>query len=222
MIFISTPLLKDLIFLQFFYKTKNIDYFYYDKKYCSSEYISLYNQAEKVANGDLFLDVNHWVASQDCDKPKVINVKVTQINEKTAEAHVKVKLFENFEGERDIKLVLIYENDSWVIDDFRFTLGEENFSEKEFMKEYITENKSRPNDLSWLQGHWVYRQGNYEGHFVIEGNRLSMYSTMNPSPLTYNYRVDGDELIAGEMTVKIDKYGHRIDYGSGNWMQKIK
>jgi len=84
------------------------------------------------------------------------------------------------------------------------------------------ENRARLNDLSWLQGHWVYKQGNYEGHFVIEGNRLSMYSTMNPSSLTYNYRVDGDELIAGEMTVKIDRYGHRIDYGSGNWMQKIE
>ena len=78
------------------------------------------------------------------------------------------------------------------------------------------------NDLDWLQGHWVYEQGNYKGHFVIQGNTLSMYSTMNPDPLTYTYRVDGNELFAGEMTVKLDLANKRIDYGENSWMYKVE
>ena len=76
-------------------------------------------------------------------------------------------------------------------------------------------------DNNWLQGHWVYKQGNYKGHFVIQGNTLSMYSTMNPDPLTYTYRVEGNELFAGEMTVKLDFANQRIDYGDGCWMHKV-
>ena len=81
--------------------------------------------------------------------------------------------------------------------------------------------QDKTENLDWLQGHWVYEQGNYKGHFVIQGNKLSMYSTMNPDPLTYTYRVEGNELYAGEMTVKLDLANQRIDYGDGNWMHKI-
>ena len=104
--------------------------------------------------------------------------------------------------------------------------GRSTFDFQEYLKAPQKEAVSTPNkddteNLNWLQGHWVYEQGNYKGHFIIQGNKLSMYSTMNPDPLTYTYRVEGNELYAGEMTVKLDLTDHRIDYGDGNWMHKI-
>ena len=86
----------------------------------------------------------------------------------------------------------------------------------------LVSEQMKTENLDWLQGHWVYQQGNYKGHFVIQGNTLTMYSSMNPEPLTYTYRVEGNELFAGEMTVKLNFGSQTIDYGDGNWMQKVE
>ena len=121
------------------------------------------------------------------------------------------------DGQKQIESVsLVFENGDWFIDDIR-DHKKELKEEIKACEDYV---KNLPDD-KWLQGHWVYEQGNYKGHFVIQGNTLSMYSTMNPDPLTYTYRVEGDELFAGEMTVKLDFANQRIDYGDGCWMHKV-
>ena len=83
-----------------------------------------------------------------------------------------------------------------------------------------------PQNLDWLQGHWVYEQGNYKGHFIIQGNTITQYSSMNPEHYSSTYRIEGNMLksrIANgvDLTVKIDFARHTIDYGEGNWMHKI-
>lgn len=95
----------------------------------------------------------------------------------------------------------------------------------------IEENKdykpsSDQNNLDWLQGHWVYEQGNYKGHFIIQGNTITQYSSMNPEHVEKSFRVEGNEirarLIDGmDLTAKIDFANQRIDYGDGQWMHKI-
>ena len=83
-------------------------------------------------------------------------------------------------------------------------------------------------DLSWLQGHWVYRQGGYEAHLVIMENSVRQYSTLNPEPTYYTYSVEGNKLYVNpikndgtDFVATLDLQNHRIDYGDGNWMHKI-
>lgn len=81
-------------------------------------------------------------------------------------------------------------------------------------------------NLDWLQGHWVYEQGNYKGHFIIQGNTITQYSSMNPKHYDAIFRIEGNELRAKlidgmDLVVKIDFTNHTIDYGDGNWMHKI-
>ena len=83
-------------------------------------------------------------------------------------------------------------------------------------------------NLDWLQGHWVYRQANYEAHLIIHELTITQYSSLNPTPTAYTYRVDDNEIMARpiandgtDFVVKLDTHNHRIDYGDGNWMHKI-
>ena len=52
-------------------------------------------------------------------------------------------------------------------------IGKENL--KDILKK--TEDYIEENDLDWLQGHWVYEQGNYKGHFIIQGDKITQYSS---------------------------------------------
>ena len=83
-------------------------------------------------------------------------------------------------------------------------------------------------NLDWLQGHWVYRQGDYEAHLVIMENTVRQYSTLNPEPTYYTFTVDENQLwvkpIKNDGTnfvATLDLQNHRIDYGNGNWMHKV-
>jgi hypothetical protein len=190
-------------------------------KYTSNEYKSLYKKAESIAAGDCVIGSDLWTNSQDSDEPSLKSISVKKYSDTTAKANVAIKLFKDYETISHVKLALIYEGGRWVVDDFLIDDNGKEFSAKAYLKEYIEDSLNKPkDDFSWLQGHWVYEQGNYRGHFVIQGNTLTMYSTMNPEPLTYTYRVEGNELFAGEMTVKLDFANQRIDYGEGNWMHK--
>ena len=84
---------------------------------------------------------------------------------------------------------------------------------------------SNQNNLDWLQGHWVYEQGNYKSHLEISGNTIKTYSSMNPSPEIATFTIVGDELTANTKgmatVVKIDFNNHRIDWGDGHWMYKV-
>ena len=95
-----------------------------------------------------------------------------------------------------------------------------------YVSDYDNSNSSsEERDYEWLQGHWVYEQGSYKGHFIIQGNSITQYSSMNPERYEATYKIDGDELRAKlidgmDLTVKIDFANKRLDYGDGNWMHK--
>ena len=83
-------------------------------------------------------------------------------------------------------------------------------------------------NLDWLQGHWVYRQGDYEAHLVIMENTVRQYSTLNPEPTYYTFTVDENQLWikpikndGTDFVATLDLQNHRIDYGNGNWMHKV-
>jgi hypothetical protein len=97
-------------------------------------------------------------------------------------------------------------------------------------KEREAENNDESEEernLDWLQGHWVYEQGNYKGHFIIQGDKITQYSSMNPERETSTFRIEGDEILSRiangvNLAVKIDFANHTIDYGDGCWMHKIE
>ena len=101
-----------------------------------------------------------------------------------------------------------------------FTISVENAQELETTDDY-------EENLDWLQGHWVYDQGSYKGHFIIQGDKITQYSSMNPERETSTFKVEGDEIVSRigngvNLTVKIDFANHTIDYGDGCWMHKVE
>lgn len=201
----------------------------YDSKYTSAEYQSILNKAYDVAVDEVVLDSDHWIQGQDCDKPSMNVVSVKKESENKAIAEIKIKLFQNDDYQSRIRLVLLFENGKWVVDDFiSFGDSGEEHSEKAYLKKYIEDCKSKPKeDYSWLQGHWVYEQGSYKGHFIIHGDKITQYSSMNPERDERTFKIEGDEIIAKlidgmALVVKIDFANHTIDYGDGCWMHKVE
>lgn len=99
------------------------------------------------------------------------------------------------------------------------------------IRKQIDENNGTTNttDLSWLQGHWVYEQGSYIAHLIIHELTITQYSSLNPTPTVYTYKIDDNEIMAipiandgTDFVVKLDMHNLRIDYGDGNWMHKVK
>lgn len=86
------------------------------KKYCSKDFCNTYDKYEKFLNGDFgSLDYDVWTQSQDIDgfKYKVKDILAT------GEKNVTVIMsLTNFGQTTDLKVLLIKENDKWVIDDF--------------------------------------------------------------------------------------------------------
>lgn len=200
-----------------------------DSKYTSAEYQSILNKAENVAVDEVVLDADHWIQGQDCDKPSMSVVSVKKESDTKAIAEVKIKLFQGDDYQSRVRLVLLFENGKWVVDDFiSFGDGGEEYSEKAYLKKYIEDCQSKPKeDYSWLQGHWVYEQGSYNGHFIIQGDKLIQYSNMNPGRDEGTYSIDGDVIRVrfsanDQIVVKIDYANHTIDYGDGNWMHKVE
>jgi hypothetical protein len=199
-----------------------------DEKYTSSDYKALDAKAAEVADGDLYIDANHWIQGQDCDKPSMSVFSVKKVSDNKAVAKVHIKQFKDSDDTTLVKLILLFENGKWVVDDF-ITIedGGEEYSEKSYLKDFIKEVQSKPKeDYSWLQGHWVYEQGNYKGHFIIQGNTIIQYSSMNSERYDAIYRIEGNELKARlsdglDLNVKIDFANQSIDYGDGNWMHKV-
>lgn len=84
-------------------------------------------------------------------------------------------------------------------------------------------------NLDWLQGHWVYRNSNIEAHLIIHELTITQYSSLNPTPTVYTYKIDDNEIMAipiandgTDFVVKLDMHNLRIDYGDGNWMHKVE
>ena len=202
----------------------------YDIKYTSTDYQSLLNKAYKVADDEVIIDADHWIQGQDCDKPSMSVVSVKKESDTKAIAKINIKQFQGSDNQSLVRLILLFENGKWVVDDF-ISLGDggEEYSEKLYLKKYIEDCQSKPReDYSWLQGHWVYRQNNYEAHLIIKDITVTQYSTLNPTPEVFTYRVDGNQMYVKpikndgtDFVATLDIENHRIDYGNGNWMHKL-
>ena len=204
----------------------------YDERYFSSDFNRIYNEVAEIDNrfaqeGELgFWDSGFWDMAQDEVKLSTTIKDVYDVKDKEAMAKIAFK-FTYFDGSshdsnEDIKVVL--ENGKWVLDDIH--------DYKKQMKAFVERNKdfqpsTTQNDTDWLQGHWVYEQGNYKGHFIIQGDTFIQYSSMNPGRDEGTYSIDGDVIRVrfsanDQIVVKIDYANHTIDYGDGNWMHKVE
>lgn len=117
-----------------------------------------------------------------------------------------------------VLLTVVKEGDAYKID---------KIEQKESSYFPPEQEKTESENLDWLQGHWVYEQGNYKGHFIIQGNTITQYSSMNPKADDATFRIEDGairaRLIDGmDLVVPIDFANHRIDYGDGNWMHKVE
>ena len=141
--------------------------------------------------------------------------------------HIEANLFEvcviTYMGmgvfpEYKVKLSVVKKDGSYKIDTIE-KIGSE-ISEGELTEKWDDAN------LDWLQGHWVYEQGSYKGHFIIQGDKIIQYSSMNPEHYEATFRIEDGEIrarLAGgmDLAVKIDFTNQRIDYGDGCWMHKV-
>lgn len=100
--------------------------------------------------------------------------------------------------------------------------------DKTWNSEPSVQDNQEERDLSWLEGHWVCRQGNYEAHLVIKENTIRQYSSLNPESTYYTFTVDGNTMnikpIKNDGTdfyVTLDYQNSRIDYGDSHWMHKV-
>ena len=98
--------------------------------------------------------------------------------------------------------------------------------EKNTIESPNVESDTYQNDsFNWLQGHWMYEEGDYMAHYEISGNTITSYSSMYPSPETATFTIEGDELIANTRIMatiaKLDLTNHTIDWGGGRWMHKV-
>lgn len=203
-----------------------------DERYFSSDFKKIYKEVvdidERFAQeGSLgFWDFTFWDMSQEEVKMSVDIKDVYNIKDKEATAKLRFKYsYDNApSGYEDEEIKVVLENGNWVLDDLH--------GYKKKMKDFYEENKdyqpsTNQNDTDWLQGHWVYEQGSYKGHFIIQGDKITQYSSMNPERETSTFRVEGDEIVSMiangvNLTVKIDFANHTIDYGDGNWMHKVE
>lgn len=94
------------------------------------------------------------------------------------------------------------------------------------MMEDDTNTSQSSQNTDWLQGHWIYEQGSYKGHYIIQGDKIIQYSSMNPEHYEATFRIEDGEIrarLAGgmDLAVPIDYVNQRIDYGDGCWMHKV-
>lgn len=92
-----------------------------------------------------------------------------------------------------------------------------------------SDNTGDPKDsrYAWIQGHWVYEQGTYKGHLIINGNKITQYSNMSSQRDEYPFRIEDGAIKATvidgvDMVINIDFTNHRLDYGDGQWMHKVE
>ncbi|MDE6647246.1 MAG: YbjP/YqhG family protein [Prevotella sp.] len=121
-----------------------------EKKYTSNEYQDLYSKAEAIADGEVLLGYDHWINAQDCDAPSLKHVAVKKSSDNEATAAVVIKLFKDSDTESKTRLLLIYEDGKWVVDNYIVENEGKEWSEKTFLKEYIKEfqDEKQPSDGS--------------------------------------------------------------------------
>lgn len=210
---------------------KFLEKFYWELANCSEDGLLTYIQKNVTNRAFRFLKDEYpyedgcdecyatWMFTREegCDYDKLLNTTIEQESENTFLV-TNIWGYEHdgsYKFEYKVRLGIIKEGDSYKIDSI----------EKVNSEERQERNESKTDDLSWLQGHWVYKQGNYEGHIKISGNTIQTYSSKNPSPDIGTFTIIDEELLVktrGSVTaVKIDFVKHKIDWGEGQWMQKV-
>lgn len=110
----------------------------YDEKYMSSEYKKLVSKAEEC-DEEFWMD-DHWTQSQDPNAPfmKILSVERTTDTSAIVQIMVSDSVHLRMASwATEVKLKLIKENGTWLIDDFITQFEGEEYSEKAFLKEHI-------------------------------------------------------------------------------------
>ena len=185
-------------------------------KLFTEEFKNDFNELYEAADKNGMERPRIWWSYSDSDPTNFSVDKIEQLSTNKAKATVKLSS-DVYDGHFEV--TLNNEAGEWLIEKI-FTISVENAQELETTDDY-------EENLDWLQGHWVYEQGSYKGHFIIQGDKITQYSSMNPERETSTFRVEGDEIVSMiangvNLTVKIDFANHTIDYGDGNWMHKVE
>lgn len=185
-------------------------------KYCTELFKTKYKDACKKAEDEGYESPRLWWQYSDSDPERCEIEGLEMVSDTEAKAKVKV-ISELYVG--DFEVILKYENDVWLVDEI-IDKGTDN------NPEFAANNESESTNYDWLQGHWVYEQGNYKGHFIISGNTITQFSSMNPEHESRSFNIDNNVIRASvidgmELVVQIDSENQRIDYGDGRWMHKI-
>ena len=185
-------------------------------KLFTKEFKNDFNELYEAADKNGMERPRIWWSYSDSDPTNFSVDKIEQLSTNKAKATVKLSS-DVYDGHFEV--TLNNEAGEWLIEKI-FTISVENAQELETTDDY-------EENLDWLQGHWVYDQGSYKGHFIIQGDKITQYSSMNPERETSTFKVEGDEIVSRigngvNLTVKIDFANHTIDYGDGCWMHKVE
>lgn len=222
---------QDSIYITQQQEKKFLNTFYWELGNCSQDGLLMYIQKNVTNRAFRYLKNEYpyeevcdecyatWIFTREegCDYDKLLSRKIEQESDNTFLV-TNIWGYEHdgsYQTEYMVRLGIVKEGDSYKIDTI----------EKVNSEDIQKKNESKTDDISWLQGHWVYEQGNYKGHIEISGNTIQTYSSMNPNPEIATFTIMGDELLANTKgiatAVKIDFVKHKIDWGDGQWMHKI-
>lgn len=187
----------------------------YLKPYYTNEYKNKYDQACEKADREGGEYPKLWWSYSDSDPEKfaIDEIEIISANEVKAKVRLTSEMYIG-----DFEVITKKEDGEWRID----KVDELNVvNNPDFIIEYEEEKNT-----DWLQGHWVYEQGSYKGHFIIQGNKITQYSSMNPERYEATFRIEDGEIKARlvdgmDLAVPIDYVNQRIDYGDGCWMHKV-
>ena len=114
----------------------------FDAKYTSADYQSLLNKAFEASEDEVGpLDADHWIQGQDSDKPSMSVVSVKKESDNKAVAKISIQPYHGDSNKCLVKLILLFENNKWVVDDFVSLWDGEEHSEKAYLKKYIEDSQ---------------------------------------------------------------------------------
>lgn len=110
------------------------------REYCSSEWNDLLSKVDESDSrhpGEIgFFDSNYWVQGQDWEDISISDLVLERITDGNASVSFTLH---NLGFKTPMKLVLVWENGEWLIDNF-ISLGENHYDWKVAIKEYLKDN----------------------------------------------------------------------------------
>lgn len=172
----------ELMYKEMFASNANEDY---DAKYTSTDYQSLLNKAYEVSTGDIVLSYDHWIQAQDCDKPSMSVISIKKESDTKAVAKINIQQFQGNDDGSSVRLILLFENGKWVVDDFLTVFEGEELSEKDYLKQYIKEAQSEPKDddtseyvENTIDSNYAEYVGRWSYYISSGGQRLKVYTAV--------------------------------------------